>query len=161
MTPTTKHEPRPIGGSLLIALICLAAWALYTAIAMRDPLKLMLEWEILAVFARPETHGWYRTIIVMVGCDVLTGVFIVVGMGWLALLEWRKSPRFTVHVQAWLLAIVAMRTGAYLLGDYMTHAIGIDIDIPFDGFIQAVAAAALGIPYFRLSRRVRETFIDA
>ncbi|MFM0238086.1 DUF2569 domain-containing protein [Paraburkholderia phytofirmans] len=159
MTPTTKHEPRPIGGSLLIALICLAAWALYTAIAMRDPLKLMLEWEILAVFARPETHGWYRTIIVMVGCDVLTGVFIVVGMGWLALLAWRKSPRFTVHVQAWLLAIVAMRTGAYLLGDYMTHAIG--IDIPFDGFIQAVAAAALGIPYFRLSRRVRETFIDA
>jgi hypothetical protein len=161
MTPITKHEPRHLGGSLLIVLICLAAWALHTAIAMRDPLKLMLEWELLAVFARPETHGWYRTVIVMVGCDVLTGVFIVAGMGWLALLAWRKSPRFTAHVQAWLLAIVAMRTGANLLGDHMTHAIGIDIAIPFDGFIQAVVAAALGIPYFRLSRRVRETFIDA
>jgi hypothetical protein len=150
MTSITKHEPRRIGGSLLVALICLAAWALHTAIAMRDPLKLMLEWEVLAVFARPETHGWYRTVIAMVGCDVLTGVFVVAGMGWLAL-----------HVQAWLLAIVVLRSGAYLLGDYMTHAVGIDIAIPYDGFIQALVAAALGIPYFRSSRRVHETFIDA
>jgi hypothetical protein len=161
MTSTTKHAPRRIDGWPLLALICLAAWALHTAIAMRDPLKLMLEWELLDVFARPETHGWYRTVIVMVGCDVLTGVFIVAGMGWLALLAWRRSARFTVHVQAWLVAIVAMRTGAYLLGDYMTHAIGIDIAIPYDGFMQAVVAAALGVPYFRSSRRVHETFIDA
>jgi hypothetical protein len=161
MTSITKHEPRRIGGSLLVALICLAAWALHTAIAMRDPLKLMLEWEVLAVFARPETHGWYRTVIAMVGCDVLTGVFVVAGMGWVALLAWRKSARFTVYIQAWLLAIVVLRTGAYLLGDYMTHAIGIDIAIPYDGFIQALVAAALGIPYFRSSRRVHETFIGA
>jgi hypothetical protein len=161
MTSITKHEPRLIGGSLLVALICLAAWALHTAIAMRDPLKLMLEWEVLAVFARPETHGWYRTVIAMVGCDVLTGVFVVAGIGWLALLAWRKSARFTVHIQAWLLAIVVLRTGAYLLGDYMTHAIGIDIAIPYDGFIQALVAAALGIPYFRSSRRVHATFIGA
>ncbi|MFM0171984.1 DUF2569 domain-containing protein [Paraburkholderia sediminicola] len=161
MNSITKHEPRRIGGWLLIALLCLTAWALHTAIAMRDPLKLMLEWEVLAVFARPDTHGWYRTVIVMVGCDVLTSVFIVAGTGWLALLVWRKSARFTVHIQAWLLAIVVMRTGAYLLGDYMTRAVGIDIAIPFDGFMQAVVAAALGIPYFRSSRRVHETFIDA
>jgi hypothetical protein len=43
----------------------------------------------------------------------------------------------------------------------MTHAIGIDIAIPYDGFMQAVVAAALGVPYFRSSRRVHETFIDA
>ncbi|MFL6636879.1 MAG: hypothetical protein ACJ8HC_00115, partial [Paraburkholderia graminis] len=48
-----------------------------------------------------------------------------------------------------------MRTGAYLLSDYMTHAIGIDIAIPFDGLMQAIVAAALGIPYFRMSRRER------
>ena len=161
MTSITKHEPRRIGGSLLIALICLAAWALHTAIAMRDPLKLMLEWEVLAVFARPETHGWYRTVIAMVGCDVLTGVFTVAGLGWLTLLAWRKSARFTVHVQAWLLALVVLRSGAYLLGDYMTHAIGIAIAIPYNGFIQAIVAAALGIPYFRSSRRVHETFVGA
>jgi hypothetical protein len=88
-------------------------------------------------------------------------VFVVAGIGWLALLAWRKSARFTVHIQAWLLAIVVLRTGAYLLGDYMTHAIGIDIAIPYDGFIQALVAAALGIPYFRSSRRVHETFIGA
>lgn len=161
MTSITKPEPRRIGGSLLIALICLAAWALHTAIALRDPLELMLEWEVLAVFSRPDTHGWYRTVIVMVGCDVLTGVFIVAGVGWLALLAWRKSARFPAHVQAWLLAILVMRGGAYLLGDYMTHAIGIEIAMPFDGFVQAVVAAALGMAYFRSSRRVHETFIDA
>ena len=93
----------------------------------------------------------------MVGCDVLTGVFIVAGMGWLVLLAWRKSARFPVHVQAWLLAIVVMRTGAYLLGDYMTHASASTSRIPFDGFVQAIVAAALGIPYVRLSRRVHET----
>jgi|ERR1044072_4895600 hypothetical protein len=161
MTTSTKTEPRRIGGCLLIALLCLAAWALSTAIALRDPLKLMLEWELLAVFARSETHGWYRAVMTMVGCDVMIGAFIVAGAGWLTLLVWRKSARFAVQVQAWLLAIVVMRTGAYLLGDYMTHVIGIAIAIPLDGFVQAVIAAALGIPYFRLSRRVRETFVNA
>jgi len=97
----------------------------------------------------------------MVGCDVMIGAFIVAGAGWLTLLAWRKSARFAVQVQAWLLAIVVMRTGAYLLGDYMTHVIGIAIAIPFDGFVQAVIAAALGIPYFRLSRRVHQTFVNA
>jgi hypothetical protein len=159
----TKIQPasRAISGWLLIVLVCLAAWALSTALALRDPLKLMLEWELLAVFVRPETHGWYRTVIALVGCDVIVGAFIVAGAGWLALLAWRKSARFPVQVQAWLLAIVVMRTIAYLLGDHMTRVIGIDIAIPFDGFIQAVIAAALGIPYFRLSRRVQQTFVAA
>lgn len=152
-------EPRRISGWLLLALISLAAWALSTAVALRDPLKLMLEWELLAVFVRPDTHGWYRTVIAMVGCDVIIGVFIVAGAGWLALLVRRKSARFPVQVQAWLLATLVMRTIAYLLGDHMTHTIGVAIAIPFDGFIQAVVAAALGIPYFRLSRRVRQTFV--
>lgn len=161
MNTSSKSEPRRIGGWLLIALICLAAWALSTALALRDPLKFMLEWELLAVFIRPETHGWYRTVIAMVGCDVIIGAFIVAGAGWLALLVWRKSARFPLQAQAWLLAVVIMRTIAYLLGDHMTHTIGVDIAIPFDGFVQAVAAAALGIPYFRLSRRVRQTFVAA
>ncbi|MFM0730986.1 DUF2569 domain-containing protein [Paraburkholderia sediminicola] len=161
MITSSNPEPRRVSGWLLIVLICLAAWALSTAITMRDPLKLMLEWELLAVFVRPETHGWYRTVIAMVGFDVITGVFIVGGAGWLALLARRKSARFPVQAQAWLVAIVVMRTIAYLLGDHMTHAIGIDIAIPFDGFIQAVVAAALGVPYFRLSRRVKQTFVAA
>lgn len=159
MNISSKPEPRRLSGWLLVALICLAAWALSTAVALRDPLKLMLEWELLAVFVRRETHGWYRAVIAMVGCDVIIGVFIVAGAGWLALLVRRKSARFPVQVQAWLLATLVMRTIAYLLGDHMTHAIGIAIAIPFDGFIQAVVAAALGIPYFRLSRRVRQTFV--
>jgi uncharacterized protein DUF2569 len=108
---------------------------------------------------RPETHGWYRAVIAMVGMDVATGVFIVAGMGWLLLLAWRRSVRFPVHLQAWLLAIVVMRTIAYLVGDHMTHAIAIDVAIPFDGFEIAVVAAAFGIPYVRRSRRVRNTFI--
>ncbi|MFM0320091.1 DUF2569 domain-containing protein [Paraburkholderia nemoris] len=159
MNISSKPEPRRLSGWLLVALICLAAWALSTAVALRDPLKLMLEWELLAVFVRRETHGWYRAVIAMVGCDVIIGVFVVAGAGWLALLVRRKSARFPVQVQAWLLATLVMRTIAYLLGDHMTHAIGIAIAIPFDGFIQAVVAAALGIPYFRLSRRVRQTFV--
>ncbi|MFM0209888.1 DUF2569 domain-containing protein [Paraburkholderia sediminicola] len=161
MNTISKPERRRIGGWLFIALIYIAAWALLTAVALRDPLKLMLEWELLAVFVRPETHGWYRTVIAMVGCDVIIGAFIVAGAGWLALLMRRRSVRFPVQVQAWLLVIVVMRPIAYLLGDHMTHAIGIAITIPFDGFIQAAVAAALGIPYFRLSRRVQQTFVVA
>jgi hypothetical protein len=159
MTLTAKPQSRRIGGCLLLALNCLAAWMIFTAAALRNPLKLMLEWELLAVFVRPETHGWYRTVIALTGFDVITGVFIVAGGGWLLLLAWRKSARFAVQVQAWLLAIVVMRTMAYLLGDHMIRTIGIDIRIPFEGFAQAVVAAALGIPYFRLSRRVRDTFV--
>ncbi len=75
------------------------------------------------------------------------------------MLAWRRSARFPVHIQAWLLAIVVMRTIAYLLGDHMTHAIAIDIAMPFDGFIQAVVAAALAIPYFRGRGAYMQTFV--
>jgi hypothetical protein len=160
MTSTMKPVPRLIGGWLLIALICLAAWTLMSAITVRDPLKLMLEWELLDVFIRHETHRWYRIVIALAGFDALIGVFIVAGAGWLALLVWRRAARFPAQVQTWLFAIVVMRAGAYLFGDTMSRAIGIEIAIPLDDFVQAVIAAALGIPYFRLSRRVRETFIN-
>ena len=152
-------ERKGFGGWLLLAMLGLVAMTAATIVELHDPLKMMLEWELLAVFVRPETHGWYRAVIAMVGMDVATGVFIVAGMGWLLLLAWRRSVRFPVHLQAWLLAIVVMRTIAYLVGDHMTHAIAIDVAIPFDGFGIAVVAAALGIPYVRRSRRVRNTFI--
>jgi hypothetical protein len=160
MTSTLKPVPRLIGGWLLIALMCLAAWTLVTAVTVRDPLKLMLEWELLDVFIRHETHRWYRLVIALAGFDALIGVFVVAGAGWLALLVWRRAARFPAQVQTWLFAIVVMRTGAYLFGGIMSRAIGIEIAIPVDGFAQAVLAAALGIPYFRWSRRVRETFIN-
>jgi hypothetical protein len=152
-------EPKGFGGWLLLAMLGLVVMTAATIVELHDPLKMMLEWELLAVFVRPETHGWYRAVIAMVGMDVATGVFIVAGMGWLLLLAWRRSVRFPVHLQAWLLAIVVMRTIAYLVGDHMTHAIAIDVAIPFDGVEIAVVAAALGIPYVRRSRRVRNTFI--
>jgi hypothetical protein len=161
MTSTTQRESRPIGGGLLFALICLAAWALFTAFTVRESLKLMLEWELLAVFVRPETHGWYRTVITMVGLDVIVSGFVVTGAGWLALLVARQAARFKAQVQAWLLMILAMRTGAFLVGGYMTRVIGIDIAVPLDGLAQAAIAAALGIPYFRWSRRVHQTFVKA
>ena len=151
-------EPKGFGGALLLALLGLAALVVATAVEMRDPLKMMLEWELFAVFVRPDTHGWYRTVLAMVGMDVAIGAFVVAGAAWLLMLAWRRSARFPVHVQAWLLAIVVMRTIAFLLGDHMTHAIGIDIAVPFDGLLEALAAAALAIPYFRQSRRVRHTF---
>lgn len=153
-------EPKGFGGWLLLALLGLAALVVATAVEMRDPLKMMLEWELFAVFVRPDTHGWYRTVLAMVGMDVAIGAFVVAGSGWLLMLAWRRSARFPVHVQAWLLAIVVMRTIAFLLGDHMTHAIGIDIAVPFDGLLEALAAAALAIPYFRQSRRVRHTFLS-
>jgi hypothetical protein len=161
MTSTTQRESRPIGGGLLFALICLAAWALFTAFTVRESLKLMLEWELLAVFVRPETHGWYRTVITMVGLDVIVSGFVVTGAGRLALLVARQAARFKAQVQAWLLMILAMRTGAFLVGGYMTRVIGIDIAVPLDGLAQAAIAAALGIPYFRWSRRVHQTFVKA
>jgi hypothetical protein len=152
-------EPKGFGGWLLLVLLGLAWVVATTAIDMRDPLETMLEWELLAVFVRPETHGWYRTVLAMVGMDVAIGAFIVAGAGWLLMLGWRRSARFPAHLQAWLLSIVVMRGIAYLLGDYMTHAIAIAITVPFDGFIQALAAATLAIPYFRCSLRVRHTFV--
>ncbi|SDI02020.1 DUF2569 domain-containing protein [Paraburkholderia phenazinium] len=156
---TTERQPNGFGGCLLLALAGLAAMVLATVIELHDPLKMMLEWELLAVFVRPQTHGWYRTVIAMVGMDVAAGVFIVAGAGWLLLLAWRRSARFPVHLQAWLLAIVAMRTIAWLVGDYMSHAIAIAIAIPCDGFVIAVVTAVLIIPYLRQSQRVRNTFI--
>jgi ABC-type branched-subunit amino acid transport system permease subunit len=53
-----------------------------------------------------------------------------------------------------------MRVGAYLLGAQMSRAIGIEIAVPLDSLVQAVIAAALGIPYFRWSRRVHRMFIE-
>lgn len=152
-------EPKGFGGWPLLAMLGLIAMAAATIVEVRDPLKMMLERELLAVFMRPETQGWYRAVIAMVGINVATGVFIVAGTGWRLLLAWRRPVRFPVHLQARVLAIVRMRTIAYLVGDHMTYSIAIDVATPFDGFAIAVAAAALGIPYLRRSRWVRNTFI--
>jgi Protein of unknown function (DUF2569) len=157
---TTKSESRRLGGWLWLALAGLAVFAAITAIEMRDSIKMMLEWELLAVFFRPGTHGWYRTVIALTGFDVATGALIVAGAGWLLLLAWRRSSRFPAHVQIWLLMVLAAQALVCLFGAYMTAAIGIGITIPVDGLVRAVAAAGLGIPYFGLSRRVRETFVS-
>jgi Protein of unknown function (DUF2569) len=159
MNTTSKLEPRGFGGWLLLVLPGLAAMVIATVIEMREPLKMMLEWELLDVFVRPQTDGWYRTVILLVGMDVLIDAFIVVGAGWLLILAWRKSVRFPVHIQAWLLATLVMRTLAYLLGVHLTDVIAIDIGIPFDGFLQAAVAATLGVPYFNRSQRVRNTYV--
>jgi hypothetical protein len=161
METTAKLEPSGLGGWLLLVLAGLAAMVAATIVDTRDPLKMMLEWELLAVFARPETQGWYRTVILLVGMDVLIGAFIVGGAGWLLLLACCKSARFPAHMQAWLLATLVMRTLAYLLGDYLTHAIAIDITMPFQSFAYSAVAAAVGVPYFRRSRRVRNTFAQS
>ncbi|MFM0737245.1 DUF2569 domain-containing protein [Paraburkholderia xenovorans] len=159
MTLIAASRFPPIRGCLLLALSCVAGWALSTALALRDPLKLMLEWELLAVFMRPDTHNWYRTVLLLNGLDVAIGVFIVGGAGWFLLLAQRRSARFSRQIQAWLLAILVMRAVAYLMGDYLSDAIGVAIAIPFGGFGEALLAASLGIPYFRYARRVRDTFI--
>jgi hypothetical protein len=142
----------------LLALPALAAFAIATAVDMRESLQLMLEWELLEVFFWPGPHGWYRTVIALTAFDVATGVLIVAGAGWLLLLALRKSARFPRHTEVWLLMVVAARAFAWSFGVYMTHAIGVAIAIPLDGLAQAVAVAAIGIPYLRRSRRVRETF---
>jgi hypothetical protein len=160
MDKTAKREPQALSGSLLLALAGLAAFVTATVIEMRDPLKMMLEWELLAVFVRPETHGWFRVVVMLVGMDVVSGTFVIAGAGWLVLLLWRRSERFPVHVQGWLLTVLVMRMFAYLFGKYLTDSIGIDIGIPVDGFALAAAAAALAVPYFRWSQRVRKTFIQ-
>ena len=121
----------------------------------------MLEWELLAVFVRRETHGWYRTVIAMVGFDALAGVFIVVGAGWLRCSHGVRRRAFRRKCRRGWSRLSCCAPCAWLLGDYMSRASGVAIAIPLDGFVQAVLAAALGIPYFRWSRRVRETFIDA
>jgi hypothetical protein len=155
----TGRQPQGFGGWLLLALLGLAAMVYVTVVELRDPLEMLLEWELLAVFVRPETQGWYRTVLAIVGMDVAIGVFILAGAGWLLVLACRRSARFPVHLQAWLLAIVVTRTIAWLLGDHMTHAIAIAITIPCNSVVIAVVAAALVIPYVRQSQRVRNTFI--
>jgi hypothetical protein len=97
----------------------------------------------------------------MVGLDVLVSGFIVTGGGWMVLFVARKAARFKAQVQAWLLMILAMRTGALLVGGYMTRVTGIDIAVPLDGLAQAAIAAAQGTPYFRWSRCVHQTFVKA
>lgn len=160
-TPKDHRPKKPIGGWLLLALPCVAAFAIGTAVDMRDPLKLMLEWELLDVFLWPGPHGWYRTVIALTACDVATGALIVVGAGWLLLLAASRSARFPRHAEVWLLTVVAARAFTWGFGEYLTHAIGVAIAIPLDSLGQAITVAGLGIPYLRRSMRVRATFRDA
>ncbi|WJF91090.1 DUF2569 family protein [Paraburkholderia bonniea] len=149
-----------LAGRLLpgVAVLVLVTLIALSVIELRDPLKLLLERELLAVFVQPGSAGWYRVVLLLVGMSAAIDLFIVIGAGWLVLLACRRSRRFPVHAQVWLTSLVALEWLAYLAGEYMSHAIAVPIALPVGGLLRVALLTAFVVPYFSTSLQVRRTF---
>ncbi|WP_153100826.1 DUF2569 family protein [Paraburkholderia hayleyella] len=156
--PDMEPTPKGLRGWLLLAVLGLVLLLAVTVAQLRDPIKLMLTWELYAVFFRPETADWYRVVLLLTGLGVALDLVVAMGLGWLLLLVYRRSRRFVRHVQIWLVSVVALQFLLYLAGTYLSDAIAVPIALPLGGLLRSAVLAALGVPYFSASQRVRHTF---
>ncbi|MFL9896859.1 DUF2569 family protein [Paraburkholderia fungorum] len=151
MNITTKPEPKGIGGWLLLPL---GSLALSLAWDMADLISLITR--ALATCRSGCDGGTLRTIGVAPLFD-LAGVAIVV---WLLMLAYRRSKRFSKWIQIVLLTSAAFGIFGGLV-EYLAMMQGRKGQPSPEVWVQPLAYALIWIPYFKWSRRVKNTFTQA
>jgi hypothetical protein len=150
MNITTKPEPKGIGGWLLLPLSGLAlspAWNMAHLISLIT--------RALAKCRSGCDGGIFRTIGFAPFLDLAEGAIVI----WLLMLSYRRSKRFSKWIQIVLLASAALGMFGGLV-EYLVMMHGRKRLSSSEVWVQPLAYALIWIPYFRWSRRVKNTFIQ-
>ncbi len=156
---TDNAEPKGLGGWLILPLIGLFVSPIRMAVSLNnDFLPIFQEgyWEVLTTPGSEAYHHLWGPLITL---EIVGNLFFIVFSLILIFLFFTKSPFFPsliiIYITTYLLYIV----GDSFLADLIPAIASASDPESIKELFRAVIAAAIWIPYFRTSRRVKNTFV--
>jgi Protein of unknown function (DUF2569) len=149
--------PRGIGGWLVLPLIALVITPFRVAVtSVRDFSEVLKPevWAALTTPGGPSYHPLWMPIIVF---ELLMNLALIGGTIWLLVLFLKKSRRVPTLMVIWIAASIGIQVIDLLLMQ-LIPALAAQAEPPAD-LVRGVISAAIWIPYFLSSKRVKNTFV--
>jgi hypothetical protein len=157
--PTASDEPRGIGGWLIlpaIGLVITPFWIIITFVRDLLPAFEGETWKVITTQGSAVYHPALPPLLIF---EVVGNIFLVLFTCYVIYLFFNKSRKLPRMMIAWLLitaAIVAIDTFWGLL----VPIVAADANAAyFKDLVRNVIAVAIWVPYFNVSKRVKNTFV--
>lgn len=155
---TQKKEPSGLGGWLILPMLGLMFTPLRIGVALVVTfLPIFTEgyWEILTTPGSEAYHALWAPLIIF---EIIGNLFFLLGSIVLLVLFFKKHCRFPKLMIIYLLLNVAYVGGDYFLSGLIPAVAEEEDPESIKELVRAVVAAAVWIPYFIKSERVKNTF---
>lgn len=141
-----ENSPKRLGGWLLLPLIWLLLIVVNSTLQMAVSFATLLSREVLTQLWIQPTDVKFK-----LGLSLLTAVLIWCYSIWVTILFFKRSRRLPRHYIIWLLLTVLLAIKTFAFAP-VSDALAVQ------ALLIALLPAALLVPYFKRSARVKETF---
>lgn len=159
MSGGERSGPRGLGGWLILPMIGLAVAPMrLLAVLVTDYAPIFQDgvWENLTTPGSGAYHILWGPLIIF---EIVGNLFFVVGAGILLVLLLKKSYRFPALMIGFLLLNPAFVVLDHILGNLIPFIAELDDTESYTEIVRAAVAAMIWIPYFLVSKRVKNTFV--
>ncbi|MDF3073221.1 MAG: hypothetical protein K0S54_888 [Alphaproteobacteria bacterium] len=157
---TADDGPKGIGGWLVLPAIGLVVTPFWILITFVRDLLPVFDGETWAMLTTPGSAVYHPALAPLLVFEVVGNIFLIAFTCYVIYLFFTRSRKLPAFIIAWLLisgAIVAIDTFWGLL----VPIVAADADASYyKDVIRAVIAIAIWVPYFGMSKRVKNTFVE-
>ena len=157
---SANNEPKGIRGWLILPALGLIFTPIQMGVQFSKDLMPALTAATWNALTKPESPAYHPLWGPLISFEVVTNVVLFVFTLWLMWLFFTKSKRVPTLFIAWLLSLAAVQTIDYVLVAQIPAAAAQPSDSEgMKDLARSIIAAAIWIPYFIRSKRVKNTFI--
>jgi hypothetical protein len=149
--------PRGIGGWLVLPMLSLIITPFRVTFTTVRDFSGMLKPGVWDALTRPGGASYHPMWAPVILSELLMNIALVVGTVWLAVLFFKKSRRVPTLMIVWIAGNIGIQVVDRLLTRFIP-ALAEQAHLP--ELIRGLIAAAIWIPYFMKSVRVRNTFVN-
>ncbi len=158
---STSNEPKGIGGWLVLPALGLIITPFRMGFQFIKDLLPALTPEAWNALTKPESPAYHPLWGPLISFEVVANLVLFVFTLWLIWLFFRKSKRVPTLFVVWLLSLAAVQTIDYVLVAQIPAAAAQPSDSEgIKDLARSIVGAAIWIPYFIRSKRVKNTFIE-
>lgn len=150
-------KPSGIGGWLILPAIGLVVTPILLLLTLVRDLLPALRPEVWQLLTEPASDAYHPTWAAVIIYELLANIGFLVLTLWLGFLFVRKSSRTPTVFISWLFISIAVQTVDLLLTQSIPM-VAEDSASSATGIFRGIIQAAIWIPYFLRSERVRNTF---
>lgn len=155
-----NNEPKGIGGWLVLPALGLIITPFRMGFQLFNDVLPALTPETWNGLTKPESPTYHPLWGTLIGFEVIANMALFVFTLWLTWLFFTKSKRVPKLFIAWLLSLAAVQTIDYLLVAQISAAAAPSDKEGIKELARAIINAAIWIPYFIKSKRVKNTFTE-